>query len=103
MGGQSRDIKSKSLIPSSFSKSTSNGCENNVVDTEKTESMNEEMEEGVKMESIDIKLENIEPDTFSNPVRNESKVDGHIVLFKSENQDQSDLIKQELEEDPLSH
>merc|ERR1712098_108227 len=92
--GQSMDIKSESLITSSISKSASNGCENNVVDMEKTESMNEEMEEGVKMESIEIKLENIEPDTFSNPVRNESQVDGHIVLFKSENHDESNLIKQ---------
>ena len=50
-------------------------------------SMNEDMDGELKMESIDIKLENIEPDTISNPERNESQVNGHIVLFKSENND----------------
>ena len=64
--------------------------------------MNEDIEGELKMESIDIKTECLETDTFSSTESSDSKNDGHIVIFKKENHDQSNLVKQELEEDPLS-
>ena len=76
--------------------------ENNVKISDKIEFMNEDMEGGLKMESIDIKMECPEPDTFSSTESNDSKTDGHFVLFKMENHDPNNLIKKELEEDPLS-
>ena len=77
--------------------------ENNVKIRGKIESIiNEDMEGGLKMESIDIKMECLEPDTFSSTESNDSKNDGHLVLFKMENHDSNYFIKQELEEDPLS-
>jgi len=69
---------------------------------DKIESMNVNMEEEVKMETMDIKMECLEPETFSNAEQIDSKNDGHIVLFNVENPEQNILIKQELEEDPLS-
>jgi len=76
--------------------------ENNVKISDKIEFMHEDMEGGLKMESIDIKMECLEPDTFSSTESNDSKNDDHFVLFKTENHDPNNLIKQELEEDPLS-
>merc|ERR1719378_62717 len=76
--------------------------ENNVMIRDKIEPMNEEMDGGLKMESIDIKMECLEPDTYSSTESNDSKNDGHLVLFKMENHDSNYFIKQELEEDPLS-
>jgi len=69
---------------------------------DKIESMNVNMEEEVKMETMDIKMECLEPETFSNTEQIDSKNDGHIVVFNVENPEQNILIKQELEEDPLS-
>merc|ERR1712098_469816 len=76
--------------------------ENNVKIRDKIESINGDMDGGLKMESIEIKMECLEPDTFSSTESNDSKNDGHFVLFKMENHDPNNLIKQELEEDPLS-
>jgi len=73
-----------------------------IEDENNVESMNEDMEGELKMESIDIKTECLETDTFSSTESSDSKNDGHIVIFKKENHDQSNLVKQELEEDPLS-
>ena len=76
--------------------------ENNVMEKDKIESMNLDMEEEVKMETMDIKMECLEPETFSNAEQIDSKNDGHIVLLNVANPEQNILIKQELEEDPLS-
>ena len=73
-----------------------------IEDENNVESMNKDMEGELKMESIDIKTECLETDTFSSTESSDSKNDGHIVIFKTENHDQINPIKQELEEDPLS-
>jgi len=63
---------------------------------------NEDVEERLKLESIELKTEGIQPDTFSSTESNDCINDGHIVLFNMENHDENNLIKQELEQDPLS-
>jgi len=73
----------------------------NVKDKDDIEALNENTDGELKFESIDIKTEYLEPDTSLSTGSNDSNSDGHIVLFKVENHDESNLIKQEIE-DPLS-
>ena len=74
----------------------------NVKDKDDIEALNENMDGELKFESIDIKMEYLETDTsLSTECNDGNNSDGHIVLFKVENHDESNLIKQEIE-DPLS-
>jgi len=74
----------------------------NVKDKDDIEALNENTDGELKFESIDIKTEYLETDTsLSTECNDGNNSDGHIVLFKVENHDESNLIKQEIE-DPLS-
>ena len=63
---------------------------------------NEDVVERLKLESKELKTEGIQLDTFSSTESNDCINDGHIVFFNMENHDENNLIKQDLEQDPLS-